>query len=107
MEGNFYPLAPPGIDPRTSCVPCERAIRCTTETKDFSPKKFANLLSTSINKLTKLFGPKPFVSLAQRIARLQGMQKVHGSNPDQTYGFEFPSMNLFVLRVLKFYMSPI
>ena len=35
--------------------------------------------------------------MAQRIARSQVMQEVHGSNPDQTYEFEFPSMNLFVL----------
>ena len=96
MEGNFYPLAPPGIDPGTSRVPCERAIHCAMETKDFSPKKFVNLLSNSINKFTKLFGQKSFVSVAQRIARLQGTKKVHGSNTDQTYGFEIFSMNLFV-----------
>ena len=96
MEGNFYPLAPPGIDPGTFRVPWERAIRCATETKDFGPRKFVNLLSTSINKFTKLFWPKSFVSVVQWIARLQGTQRVHGSNPDQTYGFEFPSKNLFI-----------
>ena len=86
----------PGIDPGTSRVPCERAIYCATETKDFGPKKFVNLLSTSINKFTKLFGLKAFVSVAQWIAHWQETRKVHGSNPDQTHGFEFSSMNPFV-----------
>ena len=37
----------------TGCgVPCESAIRCATETKDSRPKKFVNLLSTSIDEFT-------------------------------------------------------
>ena len=106
MEGNFYPLGPPGIDPGTSRVPRKRAIRCATRSEDFARKKFEYLYQFLVVLIVKFFQEKSLDLMEQRIACSQGTREVHGSNPDQAYEFEFPSMNLFVLPFFKGLYGP-